>query len=424
MSVTAEFATIPIFVRVTGSGSGGITKFVLDGEAVAVFLKPILKTKRDLSAAVSGDLLYGKLFDSRGQIVDEVVIATVGKKESGTGNDQVELSCHGGEGALAAVEETLLAAGIQRGRDTALMERAHLRGKFSLIAIEAELRLARASTPRQAEWLLASRAFQTAWERHGFNLALAMRSREQFKNSVLHDAVEACLIQAQHAKQLLRQHHVVILGHVNAGKSTLANALARSERHIISAIPGTTLDRLDTPLEIRGLNVLLSDTAGLRESTDPIEREGQGRGLRASKTADLRLIVLDGSRAPSESDIEMISQAAHAGPSLVVLNKCDLGIDEDAQGLGFVAGGDLIALSALNREGLPALSAGIEAALLPATTATNGPFTIRHESVLRQIKSDLQKSGPVAEILTLIRKLVGIRPDAEQLNLVLTESVS
>ncbi|HYG75217.1 MAG TPA: GTPase [Planctomycetota bacterium] len=419
----ASVATTPIFVRVTGGGAGGISKLVLDGEDIALLLKPILKSKRDLTAAVSGDLLFGRLLDQGASVVDEVVIAFIGKKESATGNEQIELSCHGGAGALAAVEEALIAAGFQAGGPTGLIERAHLRGKLSLISIEAQLRLPHCVTSRQAEWLLNSRALQSAWERHGFNLAVAMQAGEVLWQSPLYEAVETNLRLAHLGRKLLMQHHVVILGPVNAGKSTLANALARTERHIISDIPGTTLDRLDTPLEIRGLNILLSDTAGLRDAADPIEREGQERALKAAQAAALRLVVLDGSRPPSEEDVQTVTRAAETGPTLLVLNKSDAGVDDHALGLGFFAGSEPLSISARSGAGLQELAAAVEKILLPKLDATSGPFTTRQENLLLQMKHTLQKGLPATEMIGLIRKFVGTRPDSEQLAGVLAEKI-
>lgn len=413
----------PIFVRVTGAGSGGIATLILDGEQLNALLQPFFKSKRSLFDSVSGDLLFGRLVDPNGRMIDEIVAAPLGKKSSSSGNEQIELSCHGGEGAIAAVEKTLRDAGFERGGDTALLERAHLNGKLSLIAIEARLRLAHAATARQADLLLSHTELQRVWERHGFDMALAMRTKAApaWREKMFADAL-AALEQSTPARQLLRQHHVAILGPVNAGKSTLANAFAQAERHIVSDIPGTTLDRLDTPLDLRGLNVLLSDTAGLRGALDANEREGQARALQAAQSAALRLLVLDGSRAPADSDVEWITQAAAVGPRILVLNKSDLGSDENAEGLGFVLGGEALRVSAQTGAGVAKLAEAIESLLLQGQNLPAGaPFTQRQADLLAAIKQGLHVGAAGGELLPLIRRLIGTRPDEDELDVVLAE---
>jgi tRNA modification GTPase len=413
----------PIFVRVTGAGAGGIATLVLDGEQLNSLLQPFFKAKRSLFEAVSGDLLFGRLVDPNGRLVDEVIAAPLGKKNSSTGNDQIELSCHGGIGALAVVEQTLRDAGFENGGDTTLLERAHLNGKLSLIAAESRLRLAQAVTARQADFLLAHREFQSAWERHGFEMALAMRTKAApaWREKMFADAL-AALQQSGPARQLLKQHHVAILGPVNAGKSTLANALAQADRHIVSDIPGTTLDRLDTPIELRGLNVLLSDTAGLRGVNSEVEREGQSRAMSAAHTAALRLLVLDGSRAPSESDVEWITLACASGPSILVLNKSDLGCDENTAGLSFIVGSDAVQISAQSGAGISKLAESIEAALLKGAGPQPGaPFTHRQAGLLDEMRSGLNEGAAGGVLLPLLRRLVGVRPDEDELNVVLAE---
>ncbi|MGD0092398.1 MAG: S16 family serine protease [Planctomycetota bacterium] len=148
----------PIFVRVTGAGTGGIAALLLDGDGVRMFLQPRFRAKRLLADATTGDLLFGRLVDAQGRSIDEVLAAPLGKDDSETRNEQVELSCHGGVGVLAAVEEVLLEAGLARGQPTDLLRRAHLNARLSLLTIEARLRLPAAATARQAAVLVALRA--------------------------------------------------------------------------------------------------------------------------------------------------------------------------------------------------------------------------------------------------------------------------
>ncbi|HEY3325407.1 MAG TPA: GTPase [Planctomycetota bacterium] len=427
----------PIFIRVTGAGTGGIAKLVLDGETVSACLTPCFTSRQPFNAAVAQDLLFGRLVDTSGAIVDEVVVAPVGKDRSETGNPQIELSCHGGVGVLAGVEEVLVSAGIERGRPTELLERAHLHNKLSLIAIEARLRLPEAATARQADFLLGFREFQRAWERCGFDLAMALRTSNRNWPETIRPAVARAIPQCQTARRLLAQHHVAILGPVNAGKSTLANALARAERHIVSEIPGTTLDRLDTPIELHGLSLLLTDTAGLRKTGDELESEGQQRALRAAESAALRLLVVDGSQAPDLSCWPLCETSAPSpltplprggegdrsgSPMILVLNKRDLGIHDEAAGLEFALGCKAVAVSARSGEGLDELSAASEEALLKGRSPEPGaPFTRRHAELLAQMQAELDAGSSGRDVLALLRRLVGMRPNAEELARVMSE---
>ena len=414
--------TRPLFVRATGAGAGGIAVLVLEGADVRQLLQPLFRAKRALADVGGGELLFGRLADATGAIVDEVLAVPIGKKESETGNEQLELSCHGGVGALAAVEEALLAAGFGRGRHTDLLRRGHLNGVLSLVTIEARLRLPAAVTARQAAFLVGHAQLQQRWERLGFDMALGMRQSSSAWRGKLLEEADTALREFRGAKALLSQHHVVLLGPVNAGKSSLANCLARAERHIVCAAPGTTRDRLDTPIEMRGLSLLVTDTAGVRSALDDVEREGQKRGHAAAHTADLRLVVLDGSQPPADADVDLIARTAAAGPLLLVLNKQDLGVDENATGLGFVAGRDPHTVSAKTGAGLDKLMEDIERLLLGGLAPAPGvPFTRRQAGLIEQLKHGLEKNQDGTELLFFVRRLVGTRPDAVELAAVLAE---
>ena len=416
-----------LFVRVSAPGTGGIASYVLDGWGLASKLQSLLQTKRELRSCDSGDLLFGRIIERDGRVIDEVVVSFLESNDTATGFEQIELSCHGGQGASLAVEDALLKAGFDRGSGADLLGRAHLNNKLTLIAVEAQLLMARVATARQAEFLLGAPAFHKRWERWGFDAAMALRTRDaSWREKTLFAAREA-VDAAQGALALLARHDVVLAGPVNAGKSTLANALARADKHIVSDMPGTTRDRLDTRVTVRGLNLTLTDTAGLRDAGGEIEREGQRRARAALETAALRVIVLDGSQSPTEADFELIAHCKALGPSILVLNKDDLGIDESAEGLGFLAGVEPVILSAKSgadnagtEPGLERLETAIENALLLGCSPQPGdPFTLRQISVLNEIRSCLENGWEDTMTIRLISKLVGTRSQPDQLTIAL-----
>ncbi len=410
-----------LFVRVSSPGTGGIATYVLDGWGLASKLQPILEAKRELRLCDSGDLIFGKLFARDRSVIDEAVLSFLESNETATGFEQVELSCHGGAGSSLAVEDVLVAAGFERGSGADLLARAHSNNKLSLVDVEAQLMMGRVTTARQSQFVLGAATFRKRWERIGFDAAMALRTSDaSWREKTLiesRDAVKA----ASGAMASLGQHDVVIAGPVNAGKSTLANQLLRANKNIVSGVPGTTRDRLETRVAINGLSVMLSDTAGLRETDGTVEREGQRRARAALETAALRVIVLDGSKVPAESDLSLIAACKALGPSILVLNKEDLGIDETAEGLGFLVGVEPIVLSAKGGAGIESLESAIENALLNgATPAPGDPFTQRQVNVLNDIKSCIENGWEDTMVIRLISKLVGTRFQPEQLKIVLS----
>ena len=405
-----------VYVRATGAGTGGIAAFVLDGWGLAAKLQPLWQSKREIRLSQRGDLCQGKLLDRGGKALDEAVLAFLSSNETSTGFEQIELCCHGGIGIAAAVEAELEHAGFERAAGRELLFRAHLNHKLPLTAVEARLLLPRAATSRQAEFLLGHETFRKKWERIGFDAAMGMRSGDSAWREQARAAARDACERAPGALALLRRHAVVLAGNVNAGKSTLANRLARAERHIVSALPGTTRDRLETPLNLRGLELALSDTAGLRESDDSVEREGQRRARAALESADLRVIVLDASKPPENSELDLIKTCNALGPSLTVLNKADLGLHEAAQGLGFLAGTEPLPISARDGTGIEPLEQAIESALLGGIVPLAGDaFSARQIALLQEICDDIEHGFEDTMSIRCIVKLCATRGNAEQL---------
>lgn len=421
VSAAPRSTSAALFVRATSPGAGGIATLILDGLDARQFLSTVFHCKRDVTAAESGALLFGRIVDESGRTIDEAIVAPIAKTDSPTGNEQFELSCHGGLGAIEAVEEALEGAGFSRGRDTELLERAHLNGKMSLIALEAHFGLAAAATARHAQILLDHAAFQERLERMGMDAGLGLRTEAPGWQERMKAALQREFEYAEYTARVVKTHRVVLLGPVNAGKSSLANALAGAQRHLVSAIPGTTLDRLETPIELRGLSLLLNDTAGARETSDPLEREGQRRAVAAGKNAALRLIVIDGSRAPDDSEMDWIAeQAKQAEPLLLVLSKADLGIHESARGLGFLTACEPIAVSVRTAQGLDGLRSAIECRLV-ATHGQPGAFTTRQRAHLLELRQLLAAPESGVRVLDPLRKLIGSRRNPEELQRVLEE---
>ena len=413
----------------TPTGEGAIATFVLDGDGCFAALQKTLHTKESLHASGKGRLLLGRIVDGSGQWVDEAVVAPIDPRQSPSAMERVELSCHGGTGAVAAVVQALEQAGFRPGWTGELEARAHRAARLSLPAIEAQFRLTGNVTARQAEFLLGHNAMRERWERIGMEAALGARQRTTGWRADLKPHIESELAGAGAGLQLVRTHGVVVTGPVNAGKSTLVNALLRSEQSIVSETPGTTRDHLVRPAHLRGLSVLLSDTAGLRELdaqdvTDDVERRGQERAREAAKQADLVLYLLDGSRTPTETECDDVDALKESGtPLILVLNKSDLGTDSEAEGLAFALGVPGVAVSALEAKGLEELEAALERALLQGDAPEHGTiFTHRQKRCVEALQSGLEQVLDAVQLIGHIRALVGTRPNEEELAEVFREA--
>ena len=274
------------------------------------------------------------------RVVDQVMLSVHRAPASYTGEDLVEISCHGGMLVTARVLEACLAAGARGARPGEFTERAFLNGKMDLTQAEAVMDLIRARTDlalRSAQEQLqgalgrkisAIRAelvdllahLEAAIDFPEEGIAPDHGARLQQRLNSMREQMRTLIATADQGRILREGLRVVIYGPTNAGKSSLLNRLLGYERAIVSEQPGTTRDTIEEVINLRGIPVRLLDTAGLRESNDEIEREGMARTSRSLAAADLLLHVLDRSVA------KPAGFAANTGDQteLVLLNKSDL----------------------------------------------------------------------------------------------------
>jgi tRNA modification GTPase len=299
------------------------------------------------------------------QVIDQVVISVHRTPASYTGEDLVEISCHGGMLITARVLETCLRAGARGARPGEFTERAFLNGKMDLTQAEAVIDLIRARTDlalrsatEQLEGRLGEKIRQIQEELIA-TVAHIEASIDFPEEGIAPDEGEKLRVRLDSARQkisqllstaeqgrLLREGvRVVIYGATNAGKSSLLNRLLGYERVIVSASHGTTRDAIEEVINLRGMPVRLLDTAGLRSSTDPLERAGIARTEKSLHGADLRLHIAD-SNAAKPPDFAVHSAN---GVEIVVLNKSDLPAHRDWENF------DALRISCVTGEGLPDL---------------------------------------------------------------------
>ena len=299
---------------------------------------------RPLAACESRRLVYGTLLGPDGAPIDQVLATISRAPHSYTGEDTAELQCHGSPAVLAMALEALFAQGVRQAGPGEFTKRAFLNGKLDLTQAEAVADLLEAETPaavRQAAGQLSgalSRRVAALYDglvdlMAHFHAVLDYPdedidpfTQEQLARDLeaQRQDLEALLSTYQRGRRLSRGVKCAIVGRPNAGKSSLLNTLAGYDRAIVTDIPGTTRDTVEETVELGGIPLRLIDTAGLRDSSDPIEQLGVERSRRAMEEAELILVVLDQSQPAREEDAALIRAAVERAPTIVVLNKQDL----------------------------------------------------------------------------------------------------
>ena len=318
----------------TPPGTGGVGILRLSGPGAAQAAARVFRPKgtRALPDAPDRQLLYGTLLDQAGQALDTGLAFVSRAPHSYTGEETAELQCHGSPMVLSLVLDALFAAGARQARAGEFTQRAFLNGKLDLTQAEAVIDLIEAETPAAARRIDAIYSGLTDVMAH-FCAVLDYPDEDldPFQTQQLQEALQAqeealtALLRTSRRGRLLSQGLTcVLLGRPNAGKSSLLNALAGYERAIVTPIPGTTRDTVEATVTLEGYLFRLVDTAGLRDSDDPIEQLGVARSRQALDQADLILLVCDGTQELGEEDTALLGQALDQADTLLVMNKSDL----------------------------------------------------------------------------------------------------
>ena len=359
----------------TALGQGAIAVLRVSGPEARALVDRVV-SDRDLLKAEPRRAYYASLADPEGSVIDQVLVTVFAGPHSYTGEDLVEISCHGGVLVTKTIFDLLLATGCRAAEPGEFTQRSFLNGKMDLAQAEAVMDLIGAQTS------LALRAANQQLRGH---LGDAMGSlREDLIGIVAHieayidfpeedidpDTGESLrgrlrdlggrmgdlLASADRGRILREGARVVICGEPNVGKSSLLNVLLGFERAIVSDTAGTTRDTIEEVINLKGIPLRLIDTAGLHESSDQIEQQGMQRTAEALADADVVIEVIDGHASPSTQ--EPLRKDEHQALWIRLLNKSDLGIDERH------AMEESIAFSCTDRSGLDTLTDTIAAALL------------------------------------------------------------
>ncbi len=393
----------------TPQGQGGIGIVRLSGpEALSIARRVFVPSGRaTLDAIASHRLIHGRVGDPEtGDTLDEALLVYMRGPRSYTGQDVVEIQGHGGPVPLRAILSLCLRRGARLAQEGEFTLRAFLLGRLDLAQAEAVLDIITSRTEaalRVAVNQLGGRlSSEVRALRHSLLEALAyLEASIDFGDDVpeqdiapdlrAHGERLAWLLREAERGMVYRQGvRTVIVGRPNVGKSSLLNRLLRAERAIVTPVPGTTRDTLEETLNIQGVPLVLTDTAGIVESRDLVERLGVERSRRSIAQADLALVVFDGSAPPAPEDAQVAALAAER-PAVVAVNKSDL----PAAG-GYAAllpQAPHIQVSALTGEGLPALEQClVETIFAGQVAASDEPVASnpRHRDLLQQALAHVQ----------------------------------
>lgn len=331
----------------TPQGEGGIGIIRISGESSINIAAQIFKGKKPVWEFSSHRLYYGDVINPlNNSIIDKCLLTIMRAPRSYTGENLVEINCHGGSLIIKRVLEAVLRCGARAAEPGEFTRRAFLNNRMDLVQAESVIALIRAKTDLSLN--IAQSHFSGALSKKIvevkedlFNILCNIEAELDFpdeedvsriSDSSIYQAVKksettlAKLLSTYEEGKLLTEGlRVIILGRTNVGKSSLLNCLLKEERAIVTPFPGTTRDVIEEVLNIRGIPVRLMDTAGLREASDEIEEIGIAFTINRLKNADMVLFVADASSGSPADALKLFDMVYDEGKIFItVLNKMDI----------------------------------------------------------------------------------------------------
>ena len=384
----------------TAPGAGGIAIVRASGGRAREILAGCFQPVRAREMA-SRRMTYGRAVDGNGVELDEVMAVFLAAPHTYTREDMFEIQCHGGSVCARRVLERVVELGARIAEPGEFTRRAFMNGRIDLSRAEAVMALiganseaaARASL-RQLEGGVSGFVRETSERLKGCMALIEActdfpeevdepESAGRVRADVLDIVKELERRCDPKSARLIREGaSIVLAGRPNVGKSSLMNALLNQERAIVTSIPGTTRDVLTERIRLGGICAELSDTAGQRQTSDPVEKIGVDRAARAMETADIVLIVLDASEPLTDEDALLLRNADDR--TIICMNKCDLPRQCDYPGA--------LELSAATGEGVESLIQEMERRVSTASAEEERMTEERHLRLARRALDALERA--------------------------------
>lgn len=330
----------------TPPGCGGIAVIRISGDEAFCVTDKVFKGQgaKRLFEVPANTVVFGRIVDLEGREIDQVLVSVFRAPHSFTGEDVVEISCHGGVLNTKQVLKAVLSAGAVLADKGEFSKRAFLNGKIDLAQAEGIIDLIHAVSEKGADTAVFQMEGRLSREIGDLrevllNLAAHLEAAADFPEedidelapevvlSTLSDCskkMEKMLKTASYGKVLREGLPVAVIGKPNVGKSSILNYLAGEDRAIVTDIAGTTRDVIEEFVNLDGVPIKLMDTAGIHETDDVVEKIGVEKSKSAADKATFLLAVFDGSKPFDEKDDEILNLVKDR-PHAIILNKCDLG---------------------------------------------------------------------------------------------------
>lgn len=398
----------------TAMSASGIGIVRISGDEAMEVISRIYRSKngnKDIKKVKSHTIHYGFIYDGE-EVVDEVLVMIMKGPRTYTGEDTVEIDCHGGVYAMKRVLETVLKNGAEIAEPGEFTKRAFLNGRLDLSQAEAVMDVIQAKNSMalksSVEQLKGSvlRAVKEIRSKLIYHIAYIESALDDPEHISLdgypQELLEVVEKERKEISELLKTADdgrmiqegikTVILGKPNAGKSSLLNYLVGEDRAIVTEIAGTTRDILEEYISLNGITLRVIDTAGIRDTEDVVEKIGVGKARKMAEDADLILYVVDSSMPLDENDQE-IMELLKGRKSITIYNKTDLTPVVDMEFLKEKTASPVIPISAVEETGISQLEDEIRRMFFQGELSFNDEVYItnaRHKAALEEAMESLK----------------------------------
>lgn len=398
----------------TPIGSGGIAVIRISGTEALKIADKVFFGKGRLSDAPTHTVHYGFIKDADGNTVDEVLATVMRAPRTFTREDVVEISTHGGISASQDVLDTVIRAGASIAEPGEFTKRAFLNGRIDLSQAEAVIdiinsksALAKTNALHQLEGNLSSeiKKIRSSLVQLSAQMQVIIDyPDEDLEDVTAKDIERICSENLELTRKLLKTAdngrimregiRVSISGKPNVGKSSVLNMLSHSERAIVTDIAGTTRDVIEEFVNLDGIPLILSDTAGIRNTDDTVEKIGVERSLKSIDEAELVLAVLDGSRSADDDDKAILGSTKDK-KRIILVNKSDIAKADINYIKSISDGSPVIEISALTGSGADELAKAIKDIYKLGDLSTSDGTIItnmRHKKALGKTEAALARA--------------------------------